>query len=112
MEYLSYLALFYQKISRYDECHLVYEELIKIYEEKVRDSEDSIFYLESIAELYMKINKEDNALKTYKRILVIDKYNDAEDKIKDIQSGNKIRIAYIFELSHRKYIRHDQIEMI
>ena len=43
MEDLSYLALFYQKVSRYEESNLAYEELIKIYEEKVTDSEDSIY---------------------------------------------------------------------
>ena len=112
MEDLSYLALFYQKVSRYEEANLAYEELIKIYEEKVTDSEDSIFYLESIAEIYIKLNNSDNALKTYKRILEIDKYNDAEDKIRYIQSGNKIRTAHIFELSHRIYMQHGQTEMV
>ena len=72
----------------------------------------SIFYLESIAEIYIKLNNSDNALKTYKRILEIDKYNDAEDKIRYIQSGNKIRTAHIFELSHRIYMQHGQTEMV
>ena len=54
--------------------------------------------------------KEEYTQEDYKKILEIDKYNDAADKIKDIQSGNKIITANIFKLSHRKYIQHGQTE--
>ena len=60
------------------------------------------FYLKSIAELYIKLNQKDNALKTYKRILKIDKYNnDAKEKIKDIESGKELETSCIFGLSSR-----------
>ncbi|MBW5394862.1 tetratricopeptide repeat protein [Brachyspira hampsonii] len=104
MESLSYLAFFYQKISKPDKSIHIYEELIKIYKENMPDKEDNIIYLESIAELYIKLNQKDNALKTYKRILEIDKdNNEAKENIKDIESGKEVETAYIFELWNRKY---------
>ncbi|WP_256097248.1 tetratricopeptide repeat protein [Brachyspira hampsonii] len=104
MEGLSYLAFFYQKISKPDKSIHIYEELIKIYKENMPDKEDNIIYLESIAELYIKLNQKDNALKTYKRILEIDKdNNEAKENIKDIESGKEVETAYIFELWNRKY---------
>ena len=102
MKDLSYLAWFYQKVSRPDKSIPIYEELIKIYKENITDNEDSTFYLEFIAELYIKLNQKDNALKTYKRILKIDKYNnDAKEKIKDIESGKELETSCIFGLSSR-----------
>lgn len=99
MKDLSYLAFFYQKVSKPENCINIYEKLIKIYEENRTDNEESTLYLESIAELYIKLNQKDNALKTYKRILEIDKYdNNAKEKIKDIESGKEVKTAYIFEL--------------
>ena len=104
MEGLSYLAFFYQKVSKPENCINIYEKLIKIYEENITDDEDNIFYLKSIAELYIKLNQKDNALKTYKRILEIDKYsNEAKENIKDIESGKEVETAYIFKLWNRKY---------
>lgn len=104
MEGLSYLAFFYQKVSKPENCINIYEKLIKIYEENITDDEESTFYLESIAELYIKLNQKDNALKTYKRILEIDKYNnDAKEKIKDIESGKEVETACIFGLSYNRY---------
>ena len=103
MEGLSYLAFFYQKVSKPESIH-IYEELIKIYKENMPDKEDNIIYLKSIAELYIKLNQKDNALKTYKRILEIDKYsNEAKENIKDIESGKEVETAYIFKLWNRKY---------
>ena len=107
MEGLSYLAFFYQKVSKPENCINIYEKLIKIYEENITDDEDSIFYLKSIAELYIKLNQKDNALKTYKRILEIDKHNnEAKEKIKDIESGKAVETACIFGLSYNKYKQH------
>ena len=104
MEDLSYLAFFYQKVSKPENCINIYEKLIKIYEENIADDEDNIFYLKSIAELYIKLNQKDNALKTYKRVLEIDKYNnDAKEKIKDIESGKEVETACIFGLSYNRY---------
>ncbi|TXJ43693.1 tetratricopeptide repeat protein [Brachyspira pilosicoli] len=102
MEDLSYLAWFYQKVLKPESSIPIYEELIKIYKENITDNEDSTFYLESIAELYIKLNQKDNALKTYKRILKIDKYNnDAKEKIKDIESGKELETSCIFGLSYK-----------
>lgn len=102
MEDLSYLAWFYQKVLKPESSIPIYEKLIKIYEENITDNEDSTFYLEPIAELYMKLNQKDNALKTYKRILKIDKYNnDAKEKIKDIESGKELETSCIFGLSYK-----------
>lgn len=102
MEDLSYLAWLYQKVLKPESSIPIYEKLIKIYEENITDNEDSTFYLESIAELYMKLNQKDNALKTYKRILEIDKYNnDAKEKIKDIESGKELETSCIFGLSYK-----------
>ena len=102
MEDLSYLAWFYQKVLKQESSIPIYEKLIKIYEENITDNEDSTFYLKSIAELYIRLNQKDNALKTYKRILKIDKYNnDAKEKIKDIESGKELEISCIFGLSYR-----------
>lgn len=104
MEGLSYLAFFYQKVSKPENCINIYEKLIKIYEENITDDEESTFYLESIAELYIKLNQKDNALKTYKRILEIDKdNNEAKEKIKDIESGKEVETACIFGLSYNRY---------
>ncbi|WP_020003866.1 tetratricopeptide repeat protein [Brachyspira innocens] len=104
MKDLSYLAFFYQKVSKPDKSIHIYEKLIKIYKENMPDKEDNIIYLESIAELYIKLNQKDNALKTYKRILEIDKdNNEAKEQIKDIESGKEVETAYIFELWNRKY---------
>ncbi|WP_258222207.1 tetratricopeptide repeat protein [Brachyspira hampsonii] len=104
MEDLSYLAFFYQKVSKPENCINIYEKLIKIYEENITDNEESTFYLESIAELYIKLNQKDNALKTYKRILEIDKYNnDAKEKIEDIESGKEVKTACIFGLLYNRY---------
>lgn len=101
MEDLSYLALFYQKVLKQESSIPIYEKLIKIYEENITDNEDSTFYLKSIAELYIKLNQKDNALKTYKRILKIDKYNnDAKEKIKDIESEKELETSCIFGLSY------------
>ena len=102
MEDLSYLAWFYQKVLKPESSIPIYEKLIKIYEENITDNEESTFYLEPIAELYIKLNQKDNALKTYKRILKIDKYNnDAKEKIKDIESGKELETSCIFGLSYR-----------
>ncbi|WP_028330468.1 tetratricopeptide repeat protein, partial [Brachyspira alvinipulli] len=99
-----YLAFFYQKVSKPDKSIHIYEELIKIYEENITDDEDSIFYLESIAELYIKLNQKDNALKTYKRILEVDKdNNEAKENIKDIESGKEVKTVCIFGLSYNRY---------
>ncbi|MEI0549201.1 tetratricopeptide repeat protein [Brachyspira intermedia] len=104
MKDLSYLAFFYQKISKPDKSIHIYEKLIKIYKENMPDKEDNIIYLKSIAELYIKLNQKDNALKTYKRILEIDKdNNEAKENIKDIESGKEVETAYIFKLWNRKY---------
>ena len=104
MEGLSYLAFFYQKVSKPENCINIYEKLIKIYEENITDDEESTFYLESIAELYIKLNQKDNALKTYKRILEIDKdNNEAKEKIKYIESGKEVETACIFGLSYNRY---------
>lgn len=105
MEDLSYLAWFYQKVLKPESSIPIYEKLIKIYEENITDNEDSTFYLKSIAELYIRLNQKDNALKTYKRILKIDKYNnDAKEKIKDIESGKELETSCIFGLSSRTRI--------
>ncbi|MEI0605263.1 tetratricopeptide repeat protein, partial [Brachyspira alvinipulli] len=104
MEGLSYLAFFYQKVSKPDKSIHIYEKLIKIYKENMPDKEDNIIYLKSIAELYIKLNQKDNALKTYKRILEIDKdNNEAKEKIKDIESGKEVETACIFGLSYNRY---------
>lgn len=105
MEDLSYLAWFYQKVLKPESSIPIYEKLIKIYKENITDNEESTFYLEPIAELYIKLNQKDNALKTYKRILKIDKYNnDAKEKIKDIELGKELETSCIFGLSYRTRI--------
>ncbi|TKZ23483.1 tetratricopeptide repeat protein, partial [Brachyspira catarrhinii] len=83
ISYLSNLALLFEKVSRDDECIPIYEELIKIYEDKIADDGEHVFYLKTVAEFYMKLNQKDNALKMYEKILEIDADNDETDEAKE-----------------------------
>ncbi|CRF34867.1 hypothetical protein BRSU_2299 [Brachyspira suanatina] len=118
MKDLSYLALLYQQVSKPDKSIPIYEELIKIYKSLITDKNDlsDIFYLSSIAELYIKLENKNEALETYKRVLEIytNKSQDTKDekernielvekRINDIELGKEVETACIFTLSSRRY---------